>query len=93
MQNKYSKKQLEELYNCDIFKDSGFDDSRLFWVAQGLPFTEDGDNCLFVHADGWDLEKQLEGIVSYLMENKSKVNFGFLACYDNYIMFRTNKRI
>lgn len=37
MQNKYSKKQLEELYNCIIFKDFGFDDSYLFWVAQGLP--------------------------------------------------------
>ena len=62
LQNKYSKKQLEELYNCDIFKDSGFDDSHLFWVAQGLPFTEDGDDCLFVHADGWDLNELHENI-------------------------------
>ena len=30
MKNKYSKKQLEELYNCDIFKDSDFDGSHLF---------------------------------------------------------------
>ena len=42
MKNKYSKKQLEELYNCEIFKDTGFDSCTKFWVAQGLPFTEDG---------------------------------------------------
>lgn len=69
LQNKYSKKQLEELYNCDIFKDSGFDDSHLFWVAQGLPFTEDGDDCLFVHADGWDLDELHENIRTAIREH------------------------
>jgi ATP-dependent Lon protease len=69
LQNKYSKKQLEELYNCDIFKDSGFDDSHLFWVAQGLPFTEDGDDCLFVHADGWDLDELHENIREAIREH------------------------
>lgn len=44
MKNKYSKKQLEELYNCEIFKDTGFDSCTKFWVAQGLPFTEDGED-------------------------------------------------
>ena len=34
MENKYSKKQLEELYNCEIFKDTGFDSCTKFWVAQ-----------------------------------------------------------
>lgn len=34
MKNKYSKKQLEELYNCEIFKDTGFDSCTKFWVAQ-----------------------------------------------------------
>lgn len=69
MRNKYSKKQLEELYNCDIFKDFGFDDSHLFWVAQGLPFTENGDDCLFVHADGWDLDELHENIRAAIREN------------------------
>ena len=41
MKNKYSKKQLEELYNCEIFKDTGFDSDLKFWVAQGLSFTEE----------------------------------------------------
>ena len=62
MHNKYSKKQLEELYNCEIFKDFGFDDSHLFWVAQGLPLTEGGEDWLFVHADGWDLDELHENI-------------------------------
>ena len=57
MQNKYSKKQLEELYNCEIFKDSGFDNSHLFWTAHGLPLTEDGEDILFTYADGWYREK------------------------------------
>lgn len=69
LQNKYSKKQLEELYNCDIFKDFGFDDSHLFLVAQGLPFTEDGDDCLFVHADGWDLDELHENIREAIREH------------------------
>lgn len=47
MENKYSRKQLEELYNCSISKDFGFDDDHLFWVAQGLPITEDGEDNLF----------------------------------------------
>jgi len=51
MQNKYSKKQLEELYNCEIFKDSGFDSSYLYWTAHGLPFTEK-IICLHMQMDG-----------------------------------------
>ena len=30
MKNKYSKKQLEELYNCTIFRDTGFDSDLKF---------------------------------------------------------------
>lgn len=52
MKNKYTKKQLEELYNCIIFKDTGFDSDLKFWVAQGLPFTENGEDSLFTCADG-----------------------------------------
>ncbi len=62
MQNKFSKKQLKELYNCEIFKDSGFDNSHLFWVAHGLPLTEDGEDHLFTYADGWDLDDLHENI-------------------------------
>ena len=62
MKNKYSKKQLEELYNCEIFKDTGFDSCTKFWVAQGLPFTEDGEDSLFTYADGWDLDELHENI-------------------------------
>lgn len=41
MKNKYSRKQLEELYNCKIFKTTTCDeDNYTFWAAQGLPFTE-----------------------------------------------------
>ena len=58
MQNKYSKKQLEELYNCDIFKDSDLG----LWVAQGVQFTDDEEDCLFVHASGQDLDELHENI-------------------------------
>ena len=57
-----NKKQLEELYNCEIFKDTGFDSCTKFWVAQGLPFTEDGEDILFTYADGWDLNELHENI-------------------------------
>lgn len=68
MENKYSKKQLEELYNCEIFKDFGFDDSHLFWVVQGLPLTENGDDYLFTYADGWDLNELHENIRNAILE-------------------------
>ena len=40
MDNKYSKNQLEEIYNCTIFKDTGFDDHHQFWTAHGQPIDE-----------------------------------------------------
>ncbi len=69
MQNKYSKKQLEELYNCEIFKDSGFDNSHLFWTAHGLLLTEDGEDILFTYADGWDLSELHENIREAIREH------------------------
>ena len=69
MKNKYSKKQLEELYNCTIFMDTGFDSDLKFWVAYGLPFTEDGEDKLFTHADGWDLDELHENIRTEIREN------------------------
>ena len=63
MQNKYSKKQLEELYHCQIFKDTGFDDSHQFWTAHGEPVDKNIDSSeLFTYADGWDLDELHENI-------------------------------
>ena len=58
MQNKYSKKQIEELYNCDIFKDSDLN----LWVAQAVQFTDDGEDCFFVQASGHDVDELHENI-------------------------------
>ena len=69
MKEHYTKKQLEELYNCEIFRDFGFDNSHLFWVANGLPLTEDGDDDLFDYADGWTLDELHENIRKAILEN------------------------
>lgn len=61
MQQKYSKKQLEELYHCTIFKDSGFDDSHLFWTAHGRTL-QDFDEPIFEYAAGWTLDELHENI-------------------------------
>ena len=61
MVNHYTKKQLEELYNCEIIKDTGFDDSHTFWVARGLPL--DGyDEPIFSDASGFTLDELHEEI-------------------------------
>lgn len=63
MQNKYSKKQLEELYCCHIFKSTGFEDSgSTFWIAEGLPIEKNNDNQLFSSASGFTLEELHEEI-------------------------------
>ena len=59
MENKYSKKTVERI----IFKDFGFDDSHLFWVAQGLPLIENGDNCLFTYADLNELHENIRNAI------------------------------
>ena len=59
----------EDLYNCEIFKDSGFDNSHLFWTAHGLPLTEDGEDILFTYADGWDLSELHENIREAIREH------------------------
>ena len=41
MKNKYSKKQLEELYNCEIFKDT---EDILFTYADGWDLNELHEN-------------------------------------------------
>lgn len=44
-------------------------DGHLFWVAQGLSFTEDGDDYLFIYADGWTLDELHENIRKAILEN------------------------
>ena len=61
MINKYTKKQLEELYICSISSDSGFDSSAKYQVALGNPINEDGD-MLFEYADGWTLDELHDNI-------------------------------
>ena len=63
MEQHYSKKQLEELYNCQIFKDAGFDDNHQFWTAHGEPLDKQLDGSeLFIYADGWTLDELHENI-------------------------------
>ena len=78
MQNKYSRKQLEELYNCKIFKTTTCnEDNYVFWAAQGLPFTENGENRLFGDACGiWMNCMKISGmqfakLALYLTHNKN----------------------
>ena len=73
MKEHYSKKQLEEIYNCEIFKDFGFDDSHLYWVANGLPI-EGTDECIFDYADGWTLDELHENIREIMMNRLLKEN-------------------
>lgn len=51
-------KSIGSLHNSDIFKDSELG----LWVAQRLQFTEDEEDCLFVHAYGSDLDELHENI-------------------------------
>ena len=70
MKNKYSKKQLEELYNCKIFKAvTCNEDAYTFWTAEGLPFTEGGEDKLFSFADGWTLDELHEDIREEIRES------------------------
>lgn len=55
MKCKYTKKQLEEIYNCKISKtDEGL------YVADGLP--DNTGNKIFGYADGWNLDELHESI-------------------------------
>jgi phage terminase large subunit len=44
-----NKELLMKKYDCDIFKDFGFDDKRKYWVAIG------NEGAKFQYADGWTL--------------------------------------
>lgn len=52
-----TKKSLIKKYDCDIFKDFGFDDKRKYWVAIG------NEGAKFQYADGWTLTELEEAII------------------------------
>ena len=69
MEQKYSKKQLEELYHCNIFKDyAGFDGGHLSWCAKGLP-VGDKEPPLFNFACAWNLDELHEDIRECISSN------------------------
>lgn len=51
-----TKESLMKKYDCDIFKDFGFDDKRKYWVAVG------NKDAKFQYADGWTLKELEEAI-------------------------------
>lgn len=61
MDQHYTKKQLEELYHCEIFKDTGFESNQQFWTAHGMPL-KDYDEPIFTYASGWTLDELHEDI-------------------------------
>lgn len=77
MKNKYSRKQLEELYNCKIFKTTTCnEDNYVFWRHRGYHLQKMvKTGCLAMPADGiWMSymkisEKQFVNIVLYLTHN------------------------
>lgn len=69
MQNKYSKKQLEELYNCDVSKIQVLMIVICFWWHRAYRLQKMGDDCLFVHANGWDLDELHENIREAIREH------------------------
>ena len=44
------------------------EDNYVFWAAQGLPFTENGEDKLFGDACGWDLDELHEDIRNAIRE-------------------------
>lgn len=49
-------KTLAKKYDCEIFRDFGFDDKRKYWVAIG------NKEAGFEYADGWTLKELKESI-------------------------------
>ena len=81
MNQKYTKKQLEELYMCSISKDNGFDNPHTYLVALGIPINLN-DDVLFDYADGWTLSELHDNIrmrikhesLDYLFNIESKID-------------------
>ena len=75
MKCNYSKKQLEELYNCEIYKQWWHDgDSPFMWVAHGEPIdTNIDDSTLFKLASGYTLQELHEDIRAQILEKILKL--------------------
>ena len=67
-----TSKQIAKKYNCDVFKDSGFDDSRKFWVA--FENQEDDKEPKFEYAEGWTLQELVEDIESKITERAESLH-------------------
>jgi hypothetical protein len=62
-----TSKRIEKKYNCQVFRDKGFDGSGSYWVA-----CENGDNedeKKFIYADGWNLVELVENIETEMNSN------------------------
>jgi hypothetical protein len=59
-----TKKYVEKKYNCQLHKDTGFDDSRKFWAA--FENESETEEKKFTHADGWTLAELVENIKEQL---------------------------
>ena len=63
---KLTKKVIEKKYNCQLHKDTGFDDSHKFWVALENENVDDSVEQKFIYADGWTLSELVENIKEIL---------------------------
>ena len=61
---KLTSKAIAKKYGCEVFRDSGFDDSRLFWVAYHKTEDENG----WTYADGWTLSELVDNIDDQISE-------------------------
>ena len=61
-----TSKYVSKKYNCDVFRDNGFDDSHKFWVA--LENQKDDKEPKFEYAEGWTLQELVEDIESKITE-------------------------
>jgi hypothetical protein len=53
---------VSKKYNCDLSKNSGFDDNRKFWVAFENEIKD--EELKFEYAEGWTLQELVEDIKS-----------------------------
>ena len=59
-----TSKEIAKKYNCEVFKDMGFDSEKRYWVALG------NENAEFEYVDGWTLEELIKNIENKIMSDK-----------------------
>ena len=64
---KLTSKTIAKKYECEVFRDSGFDDNHLFWVAYHKP-DENSEFEEWTYADGWTLAELVENIDDQISE-------------------------